>query len=798
MKIRTLTLILTFFCLYSTTYSQQKEYKWRIGASGGYTNYYGDLTPYRLDGLYNWEANRHLFYYNDNYAAKPSYKIYLEKQLSTTIGLMLNYGNYHFGMSDRYVQRDGELYTDNPNFTRGLNFQNHTRDLGLSLVFKTDNDKFLSSSSLIAPYFTVGLGYIRFDVKGDLLDGDGQRYDQNLPGIIHDGIYETNLPDWNTELVNGYDQDSWYANFGLGFRVRLGSRVEFFAQSDFLHTFTNFLDDASGRYRMEYDNDFQAYAAKPGTNVIDPNSPYRGHPDEAKDWIIYHGIGLKFNFGASKKTFTAPRLSSYNPNNSVSLKEALKSNQDYQDSLLNRKSGVTNNFFYTVQLIETKRLDSLAYATKILGFEQEIQKRETRILESQTAERRLLGISGTFDSQYDSLEKENRLDPREKQDLLQASQKARFDIRYSIDSLNRRQQELLSEIDSIANLKRNLPLEQRVLVFPDPDSLFQKQVMVSDSIVQSNTRTFAAAEQESTKSFQAEKIESDQAESAPTAMAAAPPVRQSNERMTQVEQENQYLKSERDRILREYNDYLKSGKPKREKPRYIENTRTIQRENTNTVYRDEPQRRRRWWWPFAAAGGVATAIALSDNDEGDNQNTPIDSAAIVQEFLGREDMIFAVSSALLGVDLRNNVKQEKSLLEVPETLLAVETITDTVYVDNKAVTNLIKSKEILYFKLNQKVPDAEETAKLAELAGFIKENEEYRLLITGFADNTGNVNFNLKLAEQRMNSVAELLRSEFGLAEDQLRLESGGQVIRGNRQAANDLDRRVEVRTERR
>ena len=46
--------------------------------------------------------------------------------------------------------------------------------------------------------------------------------------------------------------------------------------------------------------------------------------------------------------------------------------------------------------------------------------------------------------------------------------------------------------------------------------------------------------------------------------------------------------------------------------------------------------------------------------------------------------------------------------------------------------------------------------------------------------------------------VFNFLKNEFGLEDDQLRLESGGQVIRGTRQAANDLDRRVEVRAERR
>ena len=796
MKLRYILCISLLLCLSTSAYSQQKEYQWRIGASGGYTNYYGDLSPYKWTGLSSRDANLQLLDYNKNYSAKPSYKIYLEKQLSTTIGLMLNYGNYNFGMSDRYIKPSGELNVDNPNFSRGLNFQNHTRDLGLSFVFKTDNDRFLSSSSLIAPYLSLGGGYLNFDVKGDLLDGEGNRYNHNLPGIIHDQVYETSLPEWNTELEEGYNLFSWYAKLGLGFRIRLGNRVELFAQSDLMYAFSDFLDDVSGKYRLEYDNDFQAYAAKPGTNVIDPEKPYRGNPNGYKDWIIYHGIGLKFNFGASKKTFTAPRLSPIFPDQSMSLKESLKSNlENKKDSLLVSQSGVTNNFFYSVQLLESERLDSLTYATKILAFEQEIQKRKTQIVNGKTLERRLLDISRNFDSQFDSLGKDTRLDPSEKLDLLQTSEKARFDVRYSIDSLNRRQKELILEIDSIADLKKDLPLAQRVLILPGPNNQFQPQGTVSDSVFKKPAMTSEFANSETSETVSVSETKTEKVESIPMARAAFSQETQPNERLTQMEQENRYLKSERDRVLREYNDYLKSNKYTRQKPQYIQNTRTIRKENTNTVVQEEPQRRRRSWWPFAAAGGVATGIAMSNNNDG-NESTPIDSAAIVQEFLGREDMVFAVSSALLGVNLRNNVEKEEPTISVPETIFTVETITDTVYVENNPVLTLIKSKEIVYFKLNQKVPDAEETAKLGQLGEFINENKEYRLLITGFADNTGNVNFNLRLADERMKSVANFLKNEFGLEEGQLRLESGGQVIRGNRQAANDLDRRVEVRTE--
>lgn len=790
MKPKTVLFLFGLICIFGKAYSQQKEFQWRIGASGGFTNYYGDLTPFRINGLNNWDANRHLFYYNENYAVRPSYKIFLEKRLNQTIGLRLNFGNYHFGMSDRYIRRGGDLYLENPNFARGLNFQNHTRDLGLSFVFRSDNDRLLPSNSLIAPYFTLGLGYIHFEVKGDLLDGEGQRYDQNLPGIIHDGIYETNLPDWNTERVNGYDLDSWHANFGLGFRVRLGQKMEFFAQSDFLHTFTDFLDDVSGRYRMEYDNDFQAYAAKPGTNVIDPERPYRGHPDGAKDWIIYHGIGLKFNFGASKKTFNAPRLSSYHPYSPLNQKETSKFHPENKlDSLSERQIKITNNFNYTFQLIETERLDSLAYATKILALEQEIQKRETRILEGKTTERRLLDLSRTFDSQYENLEKDTRLDPKEKQDLLLASEKAGFNIRYSMDSLYRRQQELFHEIDSIAELKRNLPFEQRVLVFPNMDSVFQRQVVVSDSVFResalgSEKKDLATS---STETNSQENGENTDNQAAQVSMAASNQETLHEARRIQMEEENKYLKSERDRILREYSDYQKANKPKKQKPKYIENTRTIQKENT-VPSQYEGQRRKRTWWPIAAAGGVTTVVAMSDNRN--NDTTSIDPAAVAQAFLQNQETILAISSALIGVDLR------RIPLEGDSASMALEIPDDPLSNEGPKVP-LFKSTEIVYFKLNQKIPDDSETEKLNRLGEFMKDNEGYLLVLTGFADNTGNVNFNLRLAEERVNSVANFLKKEFGLEDGQLRTETGGQVIRGTRQAANELDRRVEVSLER-
>ena len=199
--------LLTLFLLISVVelWGQQKEFEWRLGVSGGYSNYYGDLSPHRIRGVSNGDAIRHLLNYNENYFDKPSFKISLERQLSTTIGLMFSYGEYHYAMSDRYIQRDGTLMLNNPNFERGLNFSNHTRDMGLSLVFKTDNDRIFPAKSGIAPYFVLGFGLINFEVSGDLLDKEGNRYNYNSTEIIHNGIYETDLQAVRTELASGYE-----------------------------------------------------------------------------------------------------------------------------------------------------------------------------------------------------------------------------------------------------------------------------------------------------------------------------------------------------------------------------------------------------------------------------------------------------------------------------------------------------------------------------------------------------------------------------------------------------------------
>lgn len=817
--------------------AQQKDFEWRLGVSGGYSNYYGDLSPHRIRGISNWDAIHHLLYFNENYFERPSFKISLERQLSNTIGLMFTYGEYHFAMSDRYVQRDGTLMLDNPNFERGLNFSNHTRDMGLSFVFKADNDRLLSSKSWIAPYFTLGFGLINFEVKGDLLDADGFRYDYNSTNIIHNGIYETDLHAVRTELSNGYELGAFYTNMGLGFRIRLGNRFEVFAQSDFMYTFTDYLDDVSGPYRATYDNDFQAYAAQPGTNIVDPQSPFRGDPDGRNDWIIYHGVGIKYNLGASKKTFSAPRLSTYYPEYSKrQVAPSLEIPKTAKDSIPMEKQGNTFNYTYNIQLSETERLDSLRYATRILAWDHEIQKRETKIVNGQVRQKSLLELRRNFDQQFDMLNANEILSVEEKDTLLKASEKSRFDLRYSIDSIGRRERELKMEIDSISRLKKDFRIEQRILFIPGIDSLhYKKEGPLLDTVtgketitIRSTARIIENGDKPKTLNQERELEEKSAVRQFPTEPSqrqeGQPPVSPSSqrlqqdpqsfgqepERMRSLEEENRYLRSERDRLLIE-----KTQQPQ------TQNTRTIRRttatNNQTTVReespRDESGRRKRWWWPFAAAGGVAaTAAILSDKDQEEEtgiqdstsfsadiaiETTPLDQTEL-------ENISLAITSAMMGTPITQELMAQedtavvkKPLPVIAESLAPAEIIRDTIYVETDPVVQILKSKEVIYFKVNQRIPDDEEINKLIDLASFINENEGYGLVLTGYADNTGNVTYNLRLADERMKNVGSIIMNKFEIPEEKIRYESGGQVVRGTSRVSNDLDRKVEVRAER-
>ncbi|MCH7413663.1 OmpA family protein [Belliella sp. R4-6] len=855
----------------STLFGQQKEFDWRLGVSGGYSNYYGDLTPHRIRGLSNTDAIHHLFYFNDNYFDQYSFKISLEKSLSPTVGLQFSYGQYQYSMSDRYIQRNGELLTTSRNFDRALNFQNKTRDMGVSFVFKTDNDKFLSSKSLLAPYFTLGFGFLDFDISGDLLDDDGNQYNYLNPNTVNNGIYETELSSIRTELENGYDLGTFYANFGLGIRLRLGNRFEVFAQSDFIHSFSDYLDDVSGTYRTTYDNSFQAYAAKPGPNVVDPTEPNRGKNNGLNDWVIYHGVGIKFNFGASKTSFRAPRISTsyptYSQNQIISpkKKEALKSDTtaieepQKSDSVQAEKLGNTYNYYTNIQMVDQGWRDSLDYKTKVLTWDQQIANRREQILNGRIEEKSLLEIQQKMTGYQALLANDTILNASEKDSLQRATEKSLFGVRYSLDSIQNRKVQYEAEIDSISKLKSDyqiqsqvrsflpynydLPFDQADTTLIDKDSLgntyaIQNQMLGELAEDKSTNTTFAKRDSIATFGDTNSRLITQvtrQNQEPDSAIQLSPERDLENQkkksdqtdRIQELEAESRKLKAERDSLNALPREVIYMGSrgisptnlttQKSEPERITTNNQTVIRERV----RQEPAPRRRrdregggFWKTIAAFfGGAAVGNAAASNNQepSGSGNAENEIKSLDLEEIDRVNRAATTWSFIaLGIDqaelsrlarisaeeksamAKTITSQNKTAERIPETI----TVRDTVFIENDPVIKLLKSKEIIYFKINQRIPEMEEIQKLESLIEFVKNNEGYNLLLTGYADNTGNVAYNLKLADERMKAVAEIIEEKYEINSSRITFESGGQVIRGAQKYSNEMDRKVEVRIE--
>ena len=134
-------ILLLLLGIHVNAFPQLDPYQWRLGLSGGYANYYGDLSPYPISSIGDYQNFFRLFIYNENYVHDYSYALSVERRLSASLSLQLSAGKYSISMSDRYMRQNNSLLLDAPNFNRALNFKTAILDYGLALVLRADNGK---------------------------------------------------------------------------------------------------------------------------------------------------------------------------------------------------------------------------------------------------------------------------------------------------------------------------------------------------------------------------------------------------------------------------------------------------------------------------------------------------------------------------------------------------------------------------------------------------------------------------------------------------------------------------------
>lgn len=312
---RFLILPLLFFLAPLLANAQQEKHGSRIGVYGGIYNYFGDLNSRFL------EPNDRLRQADLSYI---SWGLSYEKLFTPGFSGKLLYSNGQFITNDRKINWDGTADEEASFYERSLNARTEIHDLSLLFTFYLVNGYFLKEEAFLSPYLAAGVGLSRFQVYGDLLNSQGSRYyywsdhtirdmSENAPNsqeaveIRQDGTFETSLTELETE--RNYPTTFLNIPVGAGLRFRFSELLALHLDYTLHFTFTDYLDDVSGDYRMDYENEFQEYAANP-TNVM---AESRG-TEAGNDWFGFASLSLQFTFGKEAATFRTPPIrTSYQP-----------------------------------------------------------------------------------------------------------------------------------------------------------------------------------------------------------------------------------------------------------------------------------------------------------------------------------------------------------------------------------------------------------------------------------------------------------------------------------------------------
>ncbi|MEB2775175.1 OmpA family protein [Algoriphagus sp. D3-2-R+10] len=775
-----LILLILSFVFVLSVQAQLHGYKWRFGASAGTTNYFGDIRPMPLDNFKDFTK-----YYKrySTYSEQLSYQVSIEYALGNSVGLMLTGGSYQFGSGDRFVKNDGTLLTESPSFDRALNFQTDVYDAGLSFVIKPDNNWLLSGKSFFAPYLTIGAGVQSFNVHGDLLDATRNLYDYSNPTVIPDGNFETNLSKLGTERTKNYETTSFYANLGLGVRFRITKTIELFAQSDFKRTNTDYLDDVSGVYRTSYDNDFQAYAAKPGTNNVSAENPYRGFKNGRPDWYIYHGIGIKFSFGANKTSFNPPVITqryTYVPTAEFNAQIAKKDSVETSEA---SNVTVTNNYFTVVQLSnqgrtfvnqDTLNSTSLSEVNFMIDSLEERQVDFTREISS--AQRKL----ATIDETISIAQQDSSVSEEIKQLRIQNLDQEKSLTQERINEIITFSTENQVKLDSLTSLKRrstptsyavdSASMIQELMVYPGQVSriLYSSypSVLSLDSIRQSKeatTRYAASPETMTLDEFEEEmtKFRQDLLSAQATRDSAMMIAFANKTPLYTAPQQMEYYPQEL--------PYYPQGMDDKTAKRLEKNRKKQEnyKKKNNELLKDA----------LLVGGAVATTAAISSSGD---KKKEVDAATNDSTLRAR----IALDSLIID-----------SLSNVPRVIDTVTvTVTEVEVIEKNVQTFLNESKVEVYFDINESSLSDQERNKLSPVSNYLKKNPEFYVQLVGFADNTGSVTYNLALTEKRVEEVSKTLTDYYNISPAQISVSSGGLIIRGRSKGSVETDRKVEIR----
>jgi hypothetical protein len=263
-----------FLLLVSMTARPQQRGIMAVGISGGVMNYHGDL--------------------DDDDALKftrSGFGVHLMVLPNSIINYSVNFLHGRIAGDDAKADVTGNKF-------RNLNFYSDINELSFQALyrFRSRYADFTNRKKFI-PYLFAGISVFHFNPKTKL---DGKVYE--LQKIGTEGQYLADVP--------GYRYPSPYhlwqvgIPFGGGIKYSIGKRMDIGIETGFRPTFTDYLDDVSGKYpdknKLLQEGGDIAYRLSDRSN--DPNRPngrnsFSNRGDASNnDWYIYSNINLTYYF----------------------------------------------------------------------------------------------------------------------------------------------------------------------------------------------------------------------------------------------------------------------------------------------------------------------------------------------------------------------------------------------------------------------------------------------------------------------------------------------------------------------
>lgn len=763
--------------------SQLHPYTWRIGFNTGFSTYYGDLTPYRLNAATATKAIAHVFTYNAEYVPLPSWQLSLERYISSSWALKMAVGSVSFSANDRFVKPDGTLWTDAPFFDRGLNAETSIYDASIGFLFKTDNLKWLSHRSFLAPFVGLHAVLLNFETYGDLRDDEGNFYNLANTSLRQNGVYETLLTGLKTEGID-YPTLAFGARFELGVRIRLSRQLNLTLATQLTVTTTDYLDDVSLDYPTQFSSQLQQRASDP-TNRRQTTSK-RGD-DLLTDSYLFHSIGIQYSFGSRKKFNKFPVIGGFAPppafeNKSSKFDPAVAASAKSSAPILSDSAVyLFQNQQFQINDLRTA-LNKALLEINILKSQQKLGElhNQTRATES-----KLISLNDTIHTlkvnlneiHSDTILPENVRDSAivEWTNKLKQLEQKRDSLQTYLKTLHTQKDSINAWIISQETFLENWPAFEG----SEADAFTQTEPRKSKENHHSNSRE-----------LQVEKKPAPE----------IPPSYDSTTTSSAIELQPSDidLPNETKVIQREPVEKASSvssyNQPKSAVATTQRSTKTQRglNEGSNTII----QRSRSGESPGTPID-KPTEFADPANDTTEritivkileNQTKILDLLTQQIQFLQKEKDAERSAKS----ERERSIKSDQVSEDLNDTTVAIlENLSQGLPVLTLPVTAGFKTRTTIYFASGKNNLPASEESHVREIARYLADSTTSSILLRGYADNTGPQSLNFKLIEQRLNYVKNLLVEE-GVHPGRIRIEKGGIIVKPARKA-QPRDRRVEI-----